>query len=235
LSLILDNAPMGEVVGRTAELSAISRMLDLTSEQPAALVLEGEAGIGKTTLLRAGVELARERLFWVLWCSPAAAEVRLAYAGLADLMGAVGEESFDALSGPMGQALDAAQVLEFAVRRLSGRVGVLAAQRLSDGARVRELALAHSEPVERLPVGPLGNAALQRLVRARAGRALPRPVFERISVLAAGNPFFALEIAAAIPNAVEVADLELPESLLEVVRARISGLGPPVRRVLLAA
>lgn len=60
------------------------------------------------------------------------------------------------------QWLDGAsvQVLEFAVRRLSGRVGVLAAQRLSDGARMRPVRGAHAR------AGPCP----QRAGRAAAGR-----------------------------------------------------------------
>ena len=50
-----------EVVGREQELAAVAAFLDEAGELPAALVLEGEAGIGKSTLWRAGVEHARER------------------------------------------------------------------------------------------------------------------------------------------------------------------------------
>jgi hypothetical protein len=44
---------------------------------PAGLVIEGEAGIGKTTLWRAGVDAARERSYRVLTATPTAAETAL--------------------------------------------------------------------------------------------------------------------------------------------------------------
>ncbi len=42
-----------EVIGRHREKAEADRFLDLLTEGPAALVLEGEAGIGKTTVWRA--------------------------------------------------------------------------------------------------------------------------------------------------------------------------------------
>ena len=46
-----------EIVGRDEELAPDRAFLDRTDDQgPSALVLEGEAGIGKSTLWRAGVE-----------------------------------------------------------------------------------------------------------------------------------------------------------------------------------
>jgi hypothetical protein len=52
-------------------------------------VLEGEAGIGKSTLWLAGVEAARERGLRVLSSEPAKAERGLAHTGLGDLFESV--------------------------------------------------------------------------------------------------------------------------------------------------
>ena len=52
----------------------------------AALVLEGEAGIGKSTLWLAGVEAARERGLRVLSSRPAEVELGVAHAALGDLL-----------------------------------------------------------------------------------------------------------------------------------------------------
>ena len=101
------------VVGRDAELAAIVELLDGVADGPAVLVLAGEAGIGKTTLWRAGVEAAQERHFEVLACRPAATEVRLSYAGLADLLSGIGPDVFDLLPGPQRLALDTALLRHF--------------------------------------------------------------------------------------------------------------------------
>src|SRR5215216_2018841 len=56
-----DEEMSAEMVGRDEELSSLCAVLDRTADGPAALVLEGEAGIGKSTLWRAGVDAARAR------------------------------------------------------------------------------------------------------------------------------------------------------------------------------
>ena len=48
------------VIGRDAELEAMLTLCECQHRESPVLVLEGEPGIGKTTLLRAGVELAEE-------------------------------------------------------------------------------------------------------------------------------------------------------------------------------
>ncbi len=74
------------LVGRAAELRTITDFLDTASSSPAGLLIEGEAGIGKTTVLMAAIEEARSRGFHVLSARAAAAESVLAYALLTDLL-----------------------------------------------------------------------------------------------------------------------------------------------------
>lgn len=95
-------------MGRDAELAAVGRLVERAVDAPAMLVLTGEAGIGKTTVWRHGVRRARDRGFAVLVCRPGAAEVRLSYAGLADLLIDVDAPVFAHLPRPQRRALDAA-------------------------------------------------------------------------------------------------------------------------------
>ena len=73
------------LIERTAELDSIQRFLERVKHGPAALVLSGEPGIGKTVLWEAGVGEA-ERLGRVLRFGGAEAEAPLAFAGLSDLI-----------------------------------------------------------------------------------------------------------------------------------------------------
>jgi hypothetical protein len=52
-----------------------------------ALVIAGEAGIGKTVVWQAGIQEARAKSLRVLAASPAEGEAKLSYVGLADLLG----------------------------------------------------------------------------------------------------------------------------------------------------
>jgi len=71
---------------RRVEWREVSEFLSRSSVQPSALVVEGEAGIGKTTFWLAAREQARDHGFRVLSARPAAAEAVLAYAALSDLL-----------------------------------------------------------------------------------------------------------------------------------------------------
>jgi DNA-binding CsgD family transcriptional regulator len=96
------------VVGRDRELAAVAEFLAGVEVGRAVLVIEGEAGIGKTTVWQAGVRQAAERGMTVLSSRPGASETRLTFVGLADLLSAVDAEVFDTLPPPQRRALDVA-------------------------------------------------------------------------------------------------------------------------------
>jgi AAA ATPase domain len=125
------------LVGRAPELGEVEGFL---APAPArrVLVVCGEPGIGKSTVWEAGVGLARSRGF-AAWCArPGEAEAQLSFAGLADLLEAVGPGVLAGLPGPQRHAL------EVAVRRaepdgpppdaLAIAAGLLGAPRLAAGA-----------------------------------------------------------------------------------------------------
>jgi DNA-binding CsgD family transcriptional regulator len=101
---------MEEIVGRDDELEAIERWLG--GPQPAALLIEGDAGIGKTTLWRWGVERAADSERHVLTAGPVASEARLAFAAIGDLLGDVVEAVAPRLPAPQRRALEVALLLE---------------------------------------------------------------------------------------------------------------------------
>jgi DNA-binding CsgD family transcriptional regulator len=112
----------GDIVGRDDELRLVCEFLDHASEGPAALVLLGAAGIGKSTLWLAGVEAARERgRLRVLSSRPAEGERGLAHAGLGDLFENVLDSVLPALPAPRRSALEAALLVEESTRRLDAR------------------------------------------------------------------------------------------------------------------
>lgn len=100
------------IVGRQGELAALDAFLDGVPEGPRALFLEGEAGIGKTALWKEGVERARRRGYRILSSRPGSAEVRLAYAGVQDLLRDRIEETLGELPPPQRRALSVALLIE---------------------------------------------------------------------------------------------------------------------------
>ena len=68
-----------DVVGREQELATVARLFDQRQAGPWAVIIEGDAGIGKTTLWDAALELARDRSWRVLTARPAEAEVPFSY------------------------------------------------------------------------------------------------------------------------------------------------------------
>ncbi|HET9242675.1 MAG TPA: AAA family ATPase [Gaiella sp.] len=99
---------MTAAVGRDHELAAIERVLSRAGDRRAVLVLEGEAGIGKTTVWREVTRLCEERGFRVLGCRPAQAEAKLAFASLADLLSPVADDVLAELPDPQRIALEVA-------------------------------------------------------------------------------------------------------------------------------
>ena len=100
-----------DVIGRDAELERTVDFLDALAAGSSGLVIEGEAGAGKTTLWLAAVEEARERGYRVLETRPVEAEAGLPFAGLGDLVGSTLDEVLAELPQPQADALRVALLL----------------------------------------------------------------------------------------------------------------------------
>jgi DNA-binding CsgD family transcriptional regulator len=100
------------IVARQKELAALDDFLERIPEGPQGLFLEGDAGIGKTRIWREGLVRARARGLRVLASRPGGAEVQLAFAGIADLLRDVLEETLAELPPPQRRALAIALLLE---------------------------------------------------------------------------------------------------------------------------
>jgi DNA-binding CsgD family transcriptional regulator len=103
---------MSGIVGREAELASVHGFVEGVSAGAAALVLEGEAGMGKTTLWNAAVDEAEERGLAVLRARPSESETALSFAGVADLLDSVLDRALEPLPAPQRRALSRALVLE---------------------------------------------------------------------------------------------------------------------------
>jgi DNA-binding CsgD family transcriptional regulator len=100
-----------ELIGRHEELAVLVRFLGSLAAGPRALLVEGEAGIGKTALWQAGLTRSQAAGQRTLVCRPAGSEIRLSFAALGDLLAGVLEEALPALPVPQGRALQVALLL----------------------------------------------------------------------------------------------------------------------------
>ncbi len=116
-------------VGREDELDAIERFLTCDAEGRAVgLWLEGEAGIGKTTLWRVALDRAEEHSYRVLAARAVDVEAQLPFVGLGDLLGGCVDGILDELPAVQRSALETALLL--------GGVDGLAPQPLTIAAAV---------------------------------------------------------------------------------------------------
>ncbi|TFV61461.1 LuxR family transcriptional regulator [Mycobacterium sp. PS03-16] len=104
--------PKFAAVTRPVESSAVAEALETIGTRPSALVLEGAAGIGKTTTWLTGIEEARRRGLRVLAARASAAESVLAYASLADLLADVDSAVLAGLPEPQRRALNRVLLLD---------------------------------------------------------------------------------------------------------------------------
>jgi DNA-binding CsgD family transcriptional regulator/tetratricopeptide (TPR) repeat protein len=100
-----------ELVGREVELAAARAWVGGLADGPTALVVRGEAGIGKTSIWSAAAELARAAGALILSTRPAEAEMPLGYAGLGDLLETVASDVLPELPAFLAAHLEAALLL----------------------------------------------------------------------------------------------------------------------------
>jgi hypothetical protein len=94
------------VLGRDSELAALAAVLD--EPAPAALVLTGGPGIGKTTLWRAAIAGAAARGHRVLSAQATDAVAQMSFAALTDLCHDTGDEALEDMPAPQRAALEVA-------------------------------------------------------------------------------------------------------------------------------
>jgi predicted ATPase len=92
-------------IGRKSEIAKIEGFLDHLPDGSRTVLLEGEVGIGKTTLIDWGRDAAQGRGLSVLAARPVEAEFPLEFAGLADLLEGVPGVLIDTLPAPQRQAV----------------------------------------------------------------------------------------------------------------------------------
>jgi hypothetical protein len=104
---VREAGPSG-VVGRTEELARIADFVSDPQAGTQVLVLDGEPGVGKTTLWEAGVDLALTGGMRVLSARSSGAETALCFAALVDLFDEVAVEDLTTLPDPQRRALEVA-------------------------------------------------------------------------------------------------------------------------------
>jgi DNA-binding NarL/FixJ family response regulator len=166
---------------------------------------------------------------------------RAVAAGFLELVRALAATTSVVLAVDDAQWLDPSSrgVLEFAARRLEREpVGLLLSVRTPGSPSTLAAAVAEDR-LRRVVLGPLSLAALGRIVAARLGSSLPRPVLVRIVQASGGNPFYALEIARLLlereAGYVPGSALPVPEDLQALTAARIRRLPAAARQALLLA
>ena len=80
------NGTASLLYGRDQELARLRDLIDRISDRGGALVLRGEAGIGKSALISQAAARARERGLSILTATGVQSEARFAFAGLHQLL-----------------------------------------------------------------------------------------------------------------------------------------------------
>ncbi len=129
------------VIGRDGESAAIAELLDRVPERGGALILRGEAGIGKSTLLGQATRSAAERGMRVLGTAGVQSETHLPFAGLHQLLLPV-LDHVDALPAPHRDALLAAFGMCDAAAPDLFRIALAALELIGDAASTAPVLLA---------------------------------------------------------------------------------------------
>ncbi len=205
-----------EIVGRDRELARLEALL---GEPPKTMLLEGEAGVGKTVLLRAGVDAARSAGWKVLLSCPVKAEAAFAFAGLGDLLRGEAEVASELLPPPQRTALRAALLLEDAgtgpVDHYAVGLAVLAALTELSCTTPVLIAVDDVQWLDAASAGALSFAA-RRLDEQRVA-----------FVLAARTPLAELPLRGITTDRLRIEPLT-PGALHKLLRDRVGGLPRPL-------
>jgi DNA-binding CsgD family transcriptional regulator len=218
-------------IGRGSELGSIAGFLDAVAAGPSALLIQGEAGIGKTVLWNEAVAAARDRGYTVMSCHPAQAESKLPYLGLGDLFTHVPDQVLAELPVPQRRAL------EVALLRTEGE-GHPLQQRAASAAVVNSLLiLARSAPIL-VAVDDVQwlDSPSRRVLRFAVRRIAPASVGILAAIRSGGSDEDPLDLGGALPadglSRLTVGPLSL-HALERLLRSRLHAAfsGPALRRL----
>lgn len=253
------------VVGRDDDLEQLEQRWETAAAgSPQAVLVEGVAGVGKTTLVRTFVS-ARAGVP-VLWATGDELETDLPFGVAAQLLGEspaelaahgdvleVGSRMLQALSdrnvdGPVIIVVDdvgwadvpSMQAMAFALRRLQADpVLVLLTTRPELRPRLPgSLVQAVESRGRRLELQGLTRSALRRLAQQLGVAQLSGRALDRLAEHTSGNPLHARALLAELPSdalGVPESPLPAPRSYAELVVSRLSELEPAAREVVTAA
>ncbi len=216
---------MRGMIGREHELATVVKLLDCGLQQYSALLLSGEAGIGKTTVWQEALRLGEQAGYRILRCRPGQAEAKLGFAALADLLSSVDEGAFAALPEPQRDAVDAALL------RAAPRAAGSASRAVAAGLLSVLRAIAQESPVlvaiddvqwlDRPSEGAL-SFALRRLDSAMP---VALVMAQRIDGKAPTNPLGFTDLPASQRESVALGPLSL-SALYHVIHAKLGIVVP---------
>ena len=239
--------------GRDGELVRLRKMTELRSDVgPRLVVVEGEAGIGKTSLVQAMAELTPARVRWAqgaeegsppfgLWRQLVPEVLPDPEQGRLSLMAAL-RDSLVASQGCLlvvddVQWTDESSLL--ALRRLlrdpqcRGLVCCATRRAGEAGPGWEQVGpdLLTGPDVQRLRLGGLGDGAVADVLQDAAGREVPADEVRRAVVASGGNPLFVREFGRSLATGCEPTGSDLGE----IIAARVRKLGPQAQELLGAA
>src|SRR5262249_60835051 len=197
----MEGIASADLLGRQEEVVALGVFLDALHDGASAFVVDGEAGIGKTTVWQAGLRQAAARGFVVLSCRPTGSEAGYSFAALGDLLEGVLADTLWQLPPAQRAALEQALLLVEAggprVNERAVALGFLGVVRsLAEGAPVimavddtqwcdRPTAAVLEFTARRLGDAPIGLLLARRSARVEPaplglGRALPAERRQRL-------------------------------------------------------
>jgi len=207
------------LVGREEEVGWIVRLLDAPAQLPGAVVVQGEAGIGKTTLWLAGIVAAAARGYAILSCRPSEAETRFAFAGLADLLGDAAGDLLPELPPIQRRALEAALLL--------GESEIHADDRAVAAAFLGALRLLASDRPLCLTVDDIQwlDEASVTTLRYALARLDSEPIAALLAVRGGVPPWLRRAVPEARLQTIEIGGLSV-SGLQELLRARLDTTFP---------
>jgi DNA-binding CsgD family transcriptional regulator len=234
-----------ELLERDDEQAVLATAIEESGAAGRVVVVDGEAGIGKTALVTSVCErLGSRRVLWGA-CDPLITP--RAIGPLRDVARAAGGALLAALDGSREDVLAAAldelaarsvlvvedlhwaddgtlDLVALLGRRLVRSSGALVltcrSEALADRPEVRRvIATLPRECVRRIEPRPLSAAAVA-LLAERAGRPMPD-----LHAASGGNPFYVTEVLAAADRA------GVPASVRDAVALRVAGISPAAREV----